>query len=85
MSHRRKGEENRRLKKLYEETHKHSYSWGGAYYNDNKNRYVRIRTSRSGFPKYVRRLANKRIRQRKMETLNNSRYRKASEYWNTLY
>ena len=84
MSFRRKRDENHRLQKLYEETHKHSYAYGGAWYNPRKDRYVRVVGSRrSGYPKWLRRRCNKRIR-RTDDIPNGSAYRKISDYQNML-
>lgn len=62
MSYKRKRDENRRLRKLYEQTHKHSYAFGGAWYNPRKGRYVRVTSSnRSGYPKRLRQMCNMNV------------------------
>jgi hypothetical protein len=85
MSYKRKRDENRRLRKLYEQTHKHSYAFGGAWYNPRKGRYVRVTSSnRSGYPKRLRQMCNKRIR-RTRDIPNGSAYKKVSEYQYLLF
>ena len=85
MSYKRKREEKHRLRKLYEATYKHSYKFGGAWYNPKKRRFVRVAsTSSSGLTKEIKRSCNKRIR--RAENLpNGNAYRKASEYQNKLW
>lgn len=83
MSHRRSKEERRRLKKLAKKTYP-CYA-GGAYFDENKGRYVRLYISgRSGFPKYLRKMTNKRLRRSK-ETFKYSEYKKILDYWWTLF
>lgn len=85
MGYRRKRDEKRRLKRLYEKTHKHSYKLGGAWYNPRKRRYVRVVSTRTtGLTKELRRHCNKRIR-RSEDIPNGNAYRKVSEYQNLLW
>ena len=80
MSHRRKRQEQRKLKRLYEKT-RHSYG-AGAVYDKDKNIYIRWYAPRVG--KYFRRISNRKIR--KMKCLpNGNSYKKAFDYWWTLY
>lgn len=84
MSYRRSKERNRRLKKLYEET-KHSYG-SGAWYDEEKGRYIRYYPSSStGYTKYLRRISNRKIRRMKEMSLKGCQYKKAFDYWWTLF
>lgn len=82
MSYKRKINDKKRLKKLFEATHKYSFKLGGAWYNSKKHRYVRINTS--SLTKELRRLCNKRVRKNN-NIPNGNAYRKASEYQNMLW
>lgn len=85
MSHKRKREDKRRLKKLYEETHKHSYKYGGAWYNPKKKRITLVSSTRTpGLAKAIRKMCNKRVR-RQDEVPDGNAYRKLAEYQNTLW
>lgn len=79
MSHKRKREDNRRLKKLYEDT-KSSYG-AGAYYDDRKKRYVRVYVRRSHTKKDYKRYSNKRLRQNRSVALRGNKYRRVFDYW----
>lgn len=79
MSHKRKREDNRRLKKLYEDT-KNSYG-AGAYYDDRKKRYVRVYVRRSHTKKDYKRYSNKRLRQNRSVVLRGNKYRRVFDYW----
>lgn len=81
MSHRRKQQDKRRLKKLSEQNKMHDRNVSGAYYDEDKQRYVRYSPSRKGssYPKYLRRRANKMMRRRK-GLFSNGMYRKAYDY-----
>ena len=81
MSYRRSQERNRRLKKLYNETK--SWYGVGAYYDENRDRYIKYRHS-SNYPKYLRNRSNRKVRQTKGK-LNGGQYKKAFEYWWLLY
>lgn len=80
MSHRRKMEENHRLKLLFNQT-QHSYG-SGAYYDDDKKRYIRWYAPRRG--KYYRKLSNRKVRHTKY-LVNGNIYKKYFDYWWTLY
>lgn len=85
MSYQRKRDDKHRLKKLYEETYKHSHGVAGAWYNPKKHRYVRIVSSnKPGLAKSLRRLSNKRIR-RCCDVADGCAYRKMSKYENMLW
>ena len=61
MSHKRKEEDNRRLKKLADATRNNWFS--GAYYNERKNRLIRISSSDgSDLTTFYKRRANKKLR-----------------------
>lgn len=79
MSHRRSVDEKNRLKRLSEET-PHCYA-GGAWYDGEKGRYIRVWISgRGGRPKYLRKRTNKKLRRCK-DLLNYGKYRKVFDYW----
>ena len=79
MSHKRKTEEKRRLRRLYDET-KNSYG-AGAYFDERKNRYVRYSVSgRGGRAKYLRMVGNRKVRRAK-KTSDHGGYRKVFDYW----
>lgn len=81
--YRRSKENRRRLKKLYEST-KNSYG-AGAWFSDRKQRYIRYAPSNTpGYTKYLRRISNRKVRHRK-ELLNHGAYKKAFDYWWTLF
>lgn len=80
MSHRRKMEEKRKLKRLYKKTQYSSRA--GAYYDEDKKRYMRWYTPRIG--KYYRRISNKRVRRTKY-LVNGNTYKKYFDYWWELY
>ena len=64
MGYRRSKERNRRLKKLYDET-KNWYG-AGAYYDEDKKRYIRYSPCKnSGYTKYLRKVANRKVRRSK--------------------
>lgn len=82
MSYYRSQERNRRLKKVYDETRTHCGA--GVYYSDKKKRYIKYSPSnKSGYTKYLRRLANRKVRKNK-NLLRYGSYRKAYDYWWTL-
>ena len=80
MSYRRSRNEQRKLKKVYEET-KNRYG-PGVWYDSAKKRYKRITFSKSGYTKFLRRMANKKVRKRK-ECCNGAQYKREFDYkWN---
>ena len=83
MGYRRSNERNRRLKKLYDET-KNWYG-AGAYYDEDKKRYIRYSPCRnSGYAKYLRKVANRKVRRSK-DCLKHGSYRKVYDYWWELF
>lgn len=80
MSHRRKMEEKRKLKRLYKQTQYSSRA--GAYYDEDKKRYMRWYAPRIG--KYYRRISNKKVR-RKKYLVNGNTYKRYFDYWWELY
>ena len=80
MSHRRKVKEKHRLKHLYSQT---QFSYGaGAYYDEDKKRYIRWYAPRIG--KFYRRISNKKVRREKY-LVNGNTYKKYFDYWWELY
>ena len=83
MGYRASQERNRRLKKLYADT-KYSYS-AGVYYDDDKGRYVKYTPRRkSGYTKFLRRVANRKVRKNK-DYFKRGLYRKVYDYWWELF
>ena len=82
MGYHRSQERNRRLKKLYDETKQHFLC--GAFYDDDKNRYVKYSLSDIGQSKYYRNLANRKVRHSD-DIQSGGSYRKAYDYWWALF
>ena len=83
MSYRRKREDERRLKRLYDKT-KHHYG-AGVYFDKDKNRYIRYYASkRSGNTKYLKRQSNKRVR-RSQSSMRHGQYKRLFDYWWELF
>jgi len=80
MSHRRKQEDKRRLKKLYEKTK--TYYGAGAYYDSKKNRYIRYSMDHN-LTTYFKKVGNHRVR-RAEECKNGKFYRRIFDYWWTI-
>lgn len=80
MSHRRKTKEKHKLKRLYDQTQ--SSYWSGAYYSEDKKRYIRCYAPRIG--KFYRRISNKRVRRTKY-LVNGNTYKRYFDYWWELY
>ena len=79
MSHQRKQTEKARLKKLARATQ--TKYRGGAYWDENLNRYVRWTFSRkSKTPTRLKHQSNKKVRHTK-KLSNNGGYRKVFDYW----
>lgn len=74
MSHKRKREDNRRLKKTHD-------NYGLVYFDKKKNRYIRVCLRGSQIKKYYKRYSNKRIRQRKDIAPQGNMYRRVFDYW----
>lgn len=83
MSYRRSKEDKRRLKKLYDKT-KNSCC-AGVWYDEKKKRYIRFYSSNTpGYAKYLRRIANRKVRRAKI-SLKHSQYKRLYDYWWILY
>lgn len=83
MGYKQSKERRRRLKKLYDDT-KNSCR-GGAWYDDEKERYIRYPSSNTpGYAKSLRRITNKKIRKSK-DLLNHGLYKKIHDYWWSLF
>ena len=83
MSYKRSCEEKRRLLKLYNETSNQIMC--GVWYDSKAGRYKRYSMSyKSGYPRYLKKLCNKRIR-KYLGSLKRNEYRKVSEYTWMLY
>lgn len=78
MSYFRSKEDKRRLAKLYYET-KSQYG-SGAYYDDDKRRYIRYYPAQVGFTKFLKRYSNKRAR-KSSEIPQYSGHKKNTDYW----
>ena len=77
MSHKRSREDDKRLKKLYEET-KNSYI-AGAYYNEHKDRYIRY-TSNNEWTKTENRKYTRRKLNNSPFLLQRNQYKKVQDY-----
>ena len=76
----RKERDKRELQKLYDKT-KHSYG-SGAWFDREKQRFIRYSPSdSSAYPKYLKRLSNKRVRKYIGCLPNGCSYRKLFDYW----
>lgn len=83
MSYHGSKERNRRLKKLYGET-KTQYG-AGAYYDEDKKRLIKYSPRKnSGYAKYLRKVANRKVRRNK-DNLKYGSYRKIYDYWCELF
>lgn len=78
MSHKRKIEDKHRLKKLYEET-KNSYG-AGAWFNKNKNRYIRYTCHNKWLKKYCSKAIRRKMKNMEVSPKGND-YRKIFDYW----
>ena len=78
MSHRRKEEDKHRLKKLYNKTHS-SYG-AGAYYDNQKERYIRYSCHNERIKTHCRRITRRRLK-REEAKCNNCTYKKMYDYW----
>ena len=85
MCYRRKQEEKRRLKLLFEKT-KHNVG-GGAYFDEGKQRIVKYSLSNRGhgksLTKFLKNESNRKIR-RLHERLDRGSYKKIFDYWYEL-
>lgn len=79
MSHRRSHENRRRLKKLATATSK--CFGGGAWYDEDKGRYIRYYArGGNGYTKWLRTVANRRVRRAK-NVPQGGGYRRVYDYW----
>ena len=84
MSHKRKTQNNIRLKKTYIATCNRCIG-GGVQYDSKKKRLKRFSCShKNSYPKYLKRLCNKKIR-KYYGNLKRNDYRKISGYIDMLY
>ena len=78
MSYKRKQEEKRRLKKLYEKT-KYGYC-AGAWYDERKKRIIRYSCHIKSEKKWCKRLTRRKLN-RLSENYSNCAYKKIYDYW----
>lgn len=80
MSHRRKEEENKRLKKLHDNK-------GNAYYDEDKKRYIRYYDSGRKWcrKKALKRASARAIRYSKDSFQQHNRHKRLYEYWWSLF
>ena len=84
MSYKRARERNRRLKKLYDKT-KNSYG-AGAWYDEEKERYIRYFCHDKDLKKTCRRTTRRRLKQQHLgANLNRGAYKKVFDYWWELF
>lgn len=81
MSYRRKAQEKCRLKKLAKETE--TQYGAGAYFDRDKNRYIRYAAGGQNCRKFLKRKASKAVR-RTNESYNNCSFKRVYNYWNEL-
>lgn len=79
MAWKQSKERNRRIKKSSDATH---WLIGGAYYDEEKKRFVYDHKSRK---KFYKRLANKRVRSNKNGYPSRGGYRKTYDFWWVVY
>ena len=83
MSWNRSHETSRRLKNLYKKTKNHYAR--GAYYDNDKERYIQFQMSRKGrgnYISYVKKKCNRIVRRNRFSVPNGKgSYRKMSEFW----
>ena len=79
MSHRRKSEDKRRLKKLYEET-KHQYGTG-VWYNDKKNRFIRYSCHNTWLKRHCSKITRTRMKNILENSNSKAEYKKIFDYW----
>ena len=78
MSYQRKVEDNRRLRKTYEET-KHSYG-PGVWYNEEKERYDRLNFTSKRLKKHCSRITRRRLK-KDTSVGGKSYYKRHFDYW----
>ena len=79
MSHRRKSEDKRRLKRLYEKT-KNSYG-AGAWYSDKKNRFIRYSCHNAWLKRYCSKITRTRMKNILENSNSKAEYKKIFDYW----
>lgn len=79
MSHRRKTEDKRRLKRLYEET-KHQYGTG-VWYSDKKNRFIRYSCHNAWLKRYCSKITRTRMKNILENSNSKAEYKKIFDYW----
>lgn len=79
MSHNRSAADKAKLKKLYIEKRRYP----GVGYNEEKDLYRRYYKGKES--KYLKKLANRRVRRSQNEIQNGSAYKKLLDYWWILY
>ena len=78
MSYQRKGQDKRKLRKLYSETHTHYGA--GAYYNERKQRHIRYSCHNKWARTHCRRITRKRLKN--MDgSYPKGHYKKVCDYW----
>ena len=83
MSHERSVEDERRLKKLYNETK--YYIGTGVWYDERKKRYIRYSPShKSKLPKYLKRLSHRKVRKLN-RLMQGNQDRRVFDYWWVLF
>lgn len=78
MSHKRKLEDKRRIKKLYEKT-KCAYG-AGAWFDERKGRYIKYSCHNKWLKTHCRRMVRRRMKNIGMAQKGNG-YRKLFDYW----
>lgn len=80
MSYKRSRDRNRRLSKLYNKT---KYKYFGAYYDEDKNRYIKC--ERTSLSKWHKKQSNRRLRRNKNLNYKNGQYKKIYDFWWELF
>jgi hypothetical protein len=79
MSHQRKSEDKRRLKRLYEET-KNGYG-AGAWYNDKKDRLIKYSCHSTWLKRYCSKITRTRMKTIFENPREKCNYKKYFDYW----
>lgn len=79
MSYRRSKERKKRLKQLEKETW-HSYG-AGAYYDEDKKRYIKYSCHNSWLKKHSRRMIRHRLKEDKEIFQKGCKYKRKYDYW----
>lgn len=78
MSHRRKKEDNRRLRKLYDKT-KNAYG-AGAWYDEKKDRFIKYSCHNKWTRTHCRRITRRKLN-KCFDQYQYNDYRKIYDYW----